>query len=153
MSDFCLVSNIRVDFGGARLLDGHSAFSGTAARTTLTYFRVLHPPSRTHGVAGIRGFPLNLASIVRATIVHHRLGRTPDRDSAAFRPFLLILQDKLARFALPLRKFRSLAPPALGLVRPFPYRSAYGLKPWANLSYRFAANQTYLGFERLETKS
>jgi len=141
MSECCFRSNSGVDFhfGGARLPHGHNAFSWTAIRTTLKYFRVLRPPSRTQVVAAVQGFALNLGSIVWPTMVHHKRSCTLGRGSAAFRPFQPIRRYRFWRLARTMRKFRSLAPPTLGLLRPFPYLGAYGLKPWAILGRRFAA--------------
>jgi hypothetical protein len=126
-------------FGGARLPHGHRAFSQTAARTILRHFRVLHPPSRGHGVVASQVLALELSSIIWPSLVHHGYSHTQDRGSAAFRPFQLIRRANFSRLARPLRKFRSLAPPVLGLHRPLTYLSAYGLKPWAVLCCRFAA--------------
>jgi hypothetical protein len=126
-------------FGGARLPHGLGAFLGTAGRTIQTYFRVLRPPSRSQGVAVLRGLALGLASIIWPTLVHHGYSNMSDRGSANLRPFQRVLRNNLRCLARPLRKFRSLAPPAPGPHRPFHYLRASGLKPRAESFRPFGA--------------
>ena len=121
-----------VEFGGARLPHGLSGFLGTADRTTQTYFRVLRAPSRSQGVAVLHGFASGLASIIWSTLVHHGYSHTSYHGSATSRPFQRVLRDNFRCLARPGRKFRSLAPLALGPHRPLNYlRANPGLKPRA----------------------
>jgi hypothetical protein len=125
-------------FGGARLPHGISTFLRTAGGTTQAHFRVLCPPSRSQGVAVFHSLALGLASTMWPTLVHHGCSPMSVRGSATFRPFSRIWRDSFGCLARPLRKFRSLAPPALGPHRPFHYLKN-GLKPQAESFCPFGA--------------